>query len=40
MPNQHLDFPGDYNLDKIEIKTATRRISTLEDGYRHGVKHL
>ena len=32
MSNPHLDFPGDYNLDKIEIITATNEILPLRMG--------
>ena len=32
MPNPHLDFAGDYNLDKIEIITATNEILPLRMG--------
>ena len=32
MPNQHLDFPGDYNLNKIDIITATGEVLPLRMG--------
>ena len=32
MPNPHLDFAGDYNLDKIEIITATNEVLPLRMG--------
>ena len=32
MPNPYLDFPGDYNLNKIEIITASGEILPLRMG--------
>ena len=32
MPNPHLDFPGDYNLNKIEIITASGEVLPLRMG--------
>ena len=40
MPNPYLDFPGDYNLNKIEIITASGEILPLRMGMTVSYTHL